>query len=126
MSNQLQLGPTSELLSTAYPLPPGNLSSVRLSVMGPLNLTLVAPDDTLALATGINASYNSTMIFGVAMELLGLDSPYTPHSPLSVSSYYVPVGAPIETFPTQGAGVWKLDAYTPAQGTVHSWQVCGT
>ena len=30
----------------------------------------------------------------------------------------MPVGAPIETFPTQGAGVWKLDAYTPAQGTV--------
>ena len=74
-------GPTSELLSTAYPLPPGNLTSVMVGVTGPLNLTLVAPDDTLALATGVDASFNSSMIFGkeIPPALLGGRARYTPH-----------------------------------------------
>ena len=126
MDNLLLGGPTSELLSTAYPLPPGNLTSVTVGVTGPINLTLVAPDDILELASGVNASFNSSIRFGIAYPgLPGFNAPYTPHAPLSATSYYVPVGAPIETFPPQGAGYWKLDAYTPAQGTVHSWTVCG-
>ena len=118
MSNQLQLGPTSELLSMVYPLPAGNLTKVVVSLTGPLNLTLVAPDAILELATGVDAAYNSSMIFG--KEIAGVlgGAPYTPHSPLVAPFWYAPVGAPIETFPPQNAGYRKLDAHTPAQGTV--------
>ena len=48
-----------------------------------------------------------------------MDALHTPHA--AQRDLQCASGRSIETFPA-GRRVWKLDAYTPAQGTVHSWQ----